>query len=184
MTSQSKNITAKLESNNSSDSEELLNSYRPSVPIYIYRQLVQELEETKINLEQITVKNKTLMEKNELLQQEVIKIISCSQNLQTMLEDKSQEKHNASDSQTNQVLITTDKGKSTILFPTESPLAEVSSSVNEEEILEVEYRSLNLPDQDANDIQSFWLVVLIIFLILTCFFGSIFVANNFIKNNK
>jgi cell division protein FtsB len=163
------------------------NHYRPSVPIYVYRQLVQELEKTKVNLQTLEIQNEALRAQNEELKAEVLQILNSAQNLRYILENNPKNQSQLK-SKSHKIVVETEKGASTIWLATQSPLAEVSypTSSFDDGILEVGDGESH-PQKDAlkkQEIRGLWPIILLIFLILTCFLGSFLVVNSFLKNHN
>lgn len=184
MALQSNDFTQKPKNDLSSHLLKEGNSYRPSVPIYVYRQLVEELDKTKLNLETLKNQNQALIAQNQALKEEVATIIDSTQNLQNILENKD----SLLKSPKNRLVTESKKGFSKILLTTESPLAEIPSPevAKEEHILEVEYTDSIKPSNSGQNkqVKGWWLIILISFLIFSCFLGSFFVAKSFLKDNN
>lgn len=187
-------MTSQLEQNKSTslktstEESENKNNYRPSVPIYVYRQLVEELESTKKDLDTLKNQNQQLITQNQQLQEEVTKIIASAQILQDLLQPKIEISEPKSSLQPDKIVVETEKGSSTILLSNESSLPEVSSKKTpvEEHILEVEYtESTTIKDLvKKGGLSGVSLILLISFLVLSCFVGSFFVAKLLVNNNN
>lgn len=60
-------------------------TYLPSVPIYVYRELAAELQATQAKLDALTAKNKQLVQENQLLRNEVRKVVQSFLHLQKLV---------------------------------------------------------------------------------------------------
>ncbi|MBD2464320.1 hypothetical protein H6G89_25275 [Oscillatoria sp. FACHB-1407] len=58
------------------------NGYAPSVPITVYRELAAELQATKAMMESMTVQNQQLVRQNQLLKQEIERLVQSALTLQ------------------------------------------------------------------------------------------------------
>jgi hypothetical protein len=60
-------------------------TYLPSVPMYVYRELAAELQATQAKLDALTAKNKQLVQENQLLRHEVRKVVQSFLHLQKLV---------------------------------------------------------------------------------------------------
>lgn len=186
MTSNLESQTKSITSETFAQESENASNYRPSVPIYVYRQLVEELEATKINLDALKTQNQELIAKNQKLQEEVTKIVIASQNLRDLLQIKPDIIEPNLSNEPDKIVVETEKGTSTILVANDSALPEVVAKTNpvDEHILEVEYTESNNIKSQKSGIQGIWLIMLIIFLILTSLVGGFFVVKSLVNNDN
>jgi cell division protein FtsB len=168
------------------------NNYPPSVPIYVYRQLVKDLNQAKVNLQSLKVQNEVLRAQNEELKAEVSQILNSAQNMGYILENKAcileQTRKSPLKSKPYQVVAKTEKGSSPFLFATESSWPEGSplKSPFDKQILAVKYTDSH-PRKNSlkkQEIRGLWLIVLITVLILSCFVGSFFVVKSVLKDHN
>ncbi len=61
-------------------------TYPPSVPISVYRELSAELQATQARLDALTNKNKQLVQENQLLRQEITKVVQSFLHLQNLVD--------------------------------------------------------------------------------------------------
>lgn len=61
-------------------------AYRPSVPLSVYRELVQELEATQDRVDTLESQNQHLVKQNKQLRQEIEKVVHLSEQLQQVIE--------------------------------------------------------------------------------------------------
>ena len=143
------------------------NSHLPSVPIYLYRQIAEDLAASKAELENLKSQNKKLVARNQQLKKEVTKIVASAQNVQEIL----QQEIKSNTSKMNSGTPEHNSGRKT------SPLAR--------HILELEYKqphSLKTSNKSSR-IHVSWLIIAIIFISLTFSVGSFFVAKSLLNNN-
>jgi hypothetical protein len=57
-------------------------TYPPSVPLYVYRELAAELQSTQAKLDALTTQNHQLEQENQLLRQEITKVVQSVLHLQ------------------------------------------------------------------------------------------------------
>jgi hypothetical protein len=155
------------------------NNYRPSVPIYIYRQLVKDLEVTKAELETLQSENNKLAAQNQQLKAEVTKIVTSAQNLSAILHDQVK----------NQPPLPLRRGELKVKSSTPAinskALDQNSRSQTAPVRLVWEHNQSHLPKtlEPNSRLNVFWLVVAVIFMVVTCSVGSFFVAKSFLKHN-
>ncbi|MEA5578850.1 hypothetical protein [Anabaena sp. UHCC 0451] len=65
-------------------------SYSPSVPVYVYRELVAELKAVQAKLDVVTNHNHKLAQENQQLRQEINKVVQSCLELQKLLESSPQ----------------------------------------------------------------------------------------------
>ncbi|WGV23780.1 bZIP transcription factor [Halotia branconii] len=61
-------------------------TYPPSVPISVYRELAAELQATQARLDALTNKNQQLVQENQLLRQEITKVVQSFLHLQNLVD--------------------------------------------------------------------------------------------------
>lgn len=66
-------------------SQKRTNSYQPSVPISVYKELAAELQAAKTMVESLKTQNQQLVKQNQQLQQQVEKVVQSAQHLQQIV---------------------------------------------------------------------------------------------------
>lgn len=61
------------------------NTYQPSVPISVYRELAAELQAAQATVESLTSQNQQLVKQNQQLRQQVEKVVQSAQHLQQIV---------------------------------------------------------------------------------------------------
>ena len=64
------------------------NFSRPSVPLSVYRELVQELQATQARIEALEAQNQTIVKQNQQLRQEIEQVLRYAQNLQEVIAER------------------------------------------------------------------------------------------------
>ena len=173
-------------------------NYLPSIPIYVYRQMVEDLAATKAELKTIKSQNKKLAAQNQQLKREVAKIIASTQNLQELLQQEVKiQKHAAREAQHSKACTETfASAKGECVKKSNTPrinlrtLEQNSGRQNsslQKHILELESNqpySVETSDNSSGRINVFWLVIAIIVISLTFSVGSFFVAKSLLNNNN
>lgn len=166
------------------------NNHVPSVPIYVYRQLVEDFNTTKIYLKQLKSENQALKAKNEVLQKELDKIIYSARNIQQIIDSNhfvsagKSEHQFLSESENMEML--TQNNSSNQLFSKQPSQNDIKEQKKEQEyIFEVEGAPQTpLTNKQPKEIKSFWVVIVITLLVLSCSAGAFFLAISFIQNQN
>lgn len=69
-------------------------AYSPSVPLSVYRDLAGELQAAEAMLDALTAQNKQLVQENQLLRQEITKVVQSFSHLQNLVDTSPATKHN------------------------------------------------------------------------------------------
>lgn len=69
-------------------------TYSPSVPLSVYRDLAGELQAAEAMLDAITAQNKQLVQENQLLRQEIAKVVQSFSHLQNWVDTSTTASHN------------------------------------------------------------------------------------------
>jgi len=69
-------------------------TYSPSVPLSVYRDLAGELQSAEAMLDALTVQNKQLVQENQLLRQEITKVVQSFSHLQKLVDTSPATSHN------------------------------------------------------------------------------------------
>jgi hypothetical protein len=157
------------------------NNYRASVPLCIYREIVQDWEATKAELESLKDKNRQLMSQNEELREEIAKILTSAHNLE-QIRQKCQETLDFSPVPQHQRETPSQQENTSPIPPNlDNP---GDNSVNPEYVMEVDSHSLpSSHSSKRSEINVFGLILAIVFIILGCTAASFLVAKFIIKNN-
>ncbi|NET06560.1 MAG: hypothetical protein F6K16_18030 [Symploca sp. SIO2B6] len=172
-------------------------SYRPSVPISVYRELAAELQTARARLESLNNQNQQLVKQNQLLHQEVEKVVKSAQHLQQVVASlKPVSQHGKSSDgsaipspsppATTAPLPRNTTATPEVEFPRESHQSETNTSPYGETLVfeqeEERYRRPN-SSEGSSDVSGWLLVVVIITILLTAF-GSGFLLVKWLSNNN
>ncbi|MGI8504053.1 MAG: hypothetical protein ACR2LR_23400 [Hassallia sp.] len=69
-------------------------AYSPSVPLSVYRDLAEELKAADAMLDALTAQNKQLVQENQLLRQEITKVVQSFSHLQNLVDTSPATSHN------------------------------------------------------------------------------------------
>lgn len=69
-------------------------AYSPSVPLSVYRELAGELQAAEAMLDALTAQNKQLVQENQLLRQEITKVVQSFSHLQNLVNTSPATNHN------------------------------------------------------------------------------------------
>jgi cobalamin biosynthesis Mg chelatase CobN len=69
-------------------------AYSPSVPLSVYRDLAGELQAAEAMLNAFTAQNKQLVQENQLLRQEIAKVVQSFSHLQNLVDTSATANHN------------------------------------------------------------------------------------------
>lgn len=69
-------------------------AYSPSVPLSVYRDLAGELQAAEAMLDALTAQNKQLVQENQLLRQEISKVVQSFSHLQKLVDTSATANHN------------------------------------------------------------------------------------------
>ena len=179
-------------------SPESSNSYSPSVPISLYREVTAELQAAQAMLDSLKTHNQQLVQQNQQLRREVETVIQVSQQLQQVVNSAQSvtqtgmpqmpsvkfnfsvepEPRAAATSETNSALPQAPPAPQTVSFPFPLPEPEptapsMSQPLPEQlftEVPEIPYRVRSKPKK-ASDLNGLWLAIAI-FLIVIAAFGA------------
>ncbi|MDF5708753.1 MAG: hypothetical protein PUP90_14090 [Nostoc sp. S4] len=174
-------------------------AYPPSVPLSVYRELSMELQATQARLDALTTKNQQLVQENQLLRQEITKVVESFSHLQNFVNSYAIfTEHQASQA--------SGKVKSTAKQPvTQAPppqqvsrrrppqkrRQEFSTPVIENfsipqpvfiEEQEVSYYSTAKPD--AKEVSGWWLIITILLIMLTAFTAGYLIVRPLFEHQK
>lgn len=186
-------------------SPENSNSYSPSVPISLYREVTAELQAAQAMLDSLKTHNQQLVQQNQQLRREVETVVQVSQQLQqvvnsaqsvtqTGMPQMPSVKFNFSveppppapaTSQTNSAV---PQPPQTVAFPFPLPEAQpiatpMPETVPEKlftEVAEIPYRVRSQPKK-TSDLSGLWLAIAIFLIVIAAFGGGYLVVRPLLK---
>ncbi|MEG4288267.1 hypothetical protein Q5692_05505 [Microcoleus sp. C2C3] len=179
-------------------SPENSNTYSPSVPISLYREVTAELQAAQAMLDSLKTHNQQLVQQNQQLRREVETVVQVSQQLQQVVNSAQSvtqtgmpqmpsvkfnfsvepESPAPATSQTNSALPQAPPAPQTVAFPFPLPEPEPTAASMPQplpeqlftEVPEIPYRLRSKPKK-ASDLSGLWLAIAI-FLIVIAAFGA------------
>ncbi|MEH2180018.1 hypothetical protein [Nostoc sp.] len=182
-------------------------AYPPSVPLSVYRELSTELQAVQARLNALTIQNQQLAQENQLLRQEITKVVESFSRLQNFVDShttpsyhqvnqasgdvKSAAKQPVTQAHPPQqvyrsrpsVVPKTPREKSRQDFST--PVMEVNFPIPEPVFIEeqqVSYYSTTEPD--VKELNGWWLIITILLIMLTAFSAGYFVVRPLFEHQK
>lgn len=183
-------------------------AYPPSVPLSVYRELSIELQATQAKLHALTTKNQQLAQENQLLRQEITKVVESFSHLQKFVDSHTAPGYHqvpqASSDVKNAAKVPVTQGRSRQQVsrshppvipktPPEKthrqdfspPVMEMNFAIPEPVFIEeqqVSYYSTTEPD--AKGINGWWLIITILLIMLTAFSAGYFVVRPLFEHQK
>ncbi|MEG4572909.1 hypothetical protein QUA56_09440 [Microcoleus sp. N3A4] len=189
-------------------SPENSNSYSPSVPISLYREVTAELQAAQAMLDSLKTHNQQLVQQNQQLRREVETVVQVSQQLQQVVNSAQSltqtgmpqmppVKFNFSvepaplapaTSQTNSALPQAPPAPGTVSFPFPLPEAEPTASSMPQplpeklftDVPEIPYRLRSKPKK-ASDLSGLWLAIAIFLIVIAAFGAGYLVVRPLLK---
>ncbi|MEH2083318.1 MAG: hypothetical protein V7K89_26090 [Nostoc sp.] len=182
-------------------------AYPPSVPLSVYRELSTELQAVQARLNALTIQNQQLAQENQLLRQEITKVVESFSRLQNFVDShttpsyhqanqasgdvKSAAKQPVTQARPPQqvsrsrpsVVPKTPREKSRQDFST--PVMEMNFPIPEPVFIEeqqVSYHSTTEPD--VKELNGWWLIITILLIMLTAFSAGYFVVRPLFEHQK
>ncbi|MDH6060170.1 hypothetical protein NWP17_06925 [Chrysosporum bergii ANA360D] len=153
-------------------------TYSPSVPLYVYRELATELKLTQAKLDVLTSQNHQLEEENQLLREEISKVIQSVLHLQKLIDSSPQRKHNQVNHVTHQIKTPPQESsprpsvvKQTRPDPHFSAPQEINHPTMPETYLIEEEQVKYSPgrEKEVKEFSGWWLAMTIVLIMLTAF---------------
>jgi len=183
-------------------------AYPPSVPLSVYRELSTELQAAQARLNALTTQNQQLAQENQLLRQEITKVVESFSHLQNFVNShtipnyhqapqasgdvKSATKQPVRQAPPRQqvsrphppVVLKAPPGKSH-RQDFARPVMEINFPIPEPVFIEeqqVSYYSTTQPD--AKELNGWWLIITILLIMLTAFSAGYFVVRPLFEHQK
>ncbi|BDI16433.1 hypothetical protein ANSO36C_22350 [Nostoc cf. commune SO-36] len=183
-------------------------AYPPSVPLSVYRELSTELQAAQVRLNALTTQNQQLAQENQLLRQEITKVVESFSHLQNFVDSQATFNYHQATQATSEVRVTA-KQPVTQARPRQqvsrshpsvvpktppeksrrqgfsTPAMEMNFSIPEPVFIEeqqVSYYSTTEPD--AKGINGWWLIITILLIMLTAFSAGYFVVRPLFEHQK
>ncbi|MBG1271080.1 hypothetical protein [Nostoc sp. WHI] len=183
-------------------------AYPPSVPLSVYRELSAELQATQARLHALNTTNQQLAQENQLLRQEITKVVESFSHLQKFVDSnatpsyhratqasgdvKSAAKQRVTEAHPHQQVFHSRPPVVPKAPPEKSrrqdfstPVMEINFPIPQQVFIEeqqVSYYSTTEPD--VKGLNGWWLIITILLIMLTAFSAGYFVVRPLFENQK
>ncbi|MEH2249918.1 hypothetical protein [Nostoc sp.] len=176
-------------------------AYPPSVPLSVYKELSTELQAVQARLNALTTQNQQLAQENQLLRQEITKVVESFSHLQKFVDfhatQASGDVKSAAKQPVTQVRprqqVSRSRPSVVPKAPPEksrrqdfsTPVMEMNFPIPEPVFIEeqqVSYYSTTEPD--AKEVSGWWLIMTILLIMLTAFSAGYFVVRPLFEHQK
>ena len=183
-------------------------AYPPSVPLSVYRELSTELQAAQARLNALTTQNQQLAQENQVLRQEIIKVVESFSHLQNFVDSYvTPSYHQATQASSGVKSVAKQPGTQTpqpqqVAHPRppvvskappekshrqnfSTPVMEINFPIPQPVFVEeqqVSYYSTTEPD--AKGLNGWWLIITILLIMLTAFSAGYFVVRPLFEHQK
>ena len=173
-------------------------TYPTSVPLYVYRELAAELHSIQAKLDTLTSKNHQLEQENQLLRQEITKVVQSFSHLQKFVNSGSQPSHPPATHATGKVKKSAPAARPRQQASRQRPpvvhetshYSEFSAPVEMQPIPEtffIEEQEVNYyspMEKEINEFSGWWLAITILLMMLTAFGAGYLVVRPLFENQN
>lgn len=171
------------------------NSYSPSVPISVYRELADELQAARTLMDSLKTQNQQLVKQNQQLRQEVEKVIQSAQHLQYVIDSfkpgggvevpRSQYSKSSEPRSTMPPSARTANSPDFEFAPPSYSSEPPSSPYRETVVIEEESRPRRTPPPESlSDVNGWMLIVAILLIVLTAFGTGFLIVRPLLNNSN
>ncbi|MEH2235990.1 hypothetical protein [Nostoc sp.] len=183
-------------------------AYPPSVPLSVYRELSTELQAAQARLNALTTQNQQLAQENQLLRQEITKVVESFSRLQNFVDSHTTPSYHQATQASGDVKsaakqpVTQARPRQQVSRPSppvvpkappkqsrrqdfSTPVMEINFPIPEPVFIEeqqVSYYSTTEPD--AKGVSGWWLIITILLIMLTAFSAGYFVVRPLFEHQK
>lgn len=155
-------------------------SYRPSVPISVYRELSAELQATQAQLDTLYEQNQKLERYNKQLRQEIAHVLASTQHLEKVMRVMDSSEKAQLPAQIEQPIPSTAPGANGAFLPFPTDLQTPDDLVAEVQ----PPQAVLTPEENAKATNSWLLWILVILLSLTAFGTGFLVVRPLLNNSQ
>ncbi len=184
-------------------------AYPPSVPLSVYRELSTELQAAQVRLNALTTQNQQLAQENQLLRQEITKVVESFSRLQNFVDSHTTPSYHqatqASDDFQNAAKqpVTSARPRQQVSRSRPSVVSKAPSEKSRRQDFSRPVTAMNLPipepvfieeqqvsyyysttEPDAKAISGWWLIITILLIMLTAFSAGYFVVRPLFEHQK
>ncbi|MEH2168267.1 MAG: hypothetical protein V7K41_16765 [Nostoc sp.] len=183
-------------------------AYPPSVPLSVYRELSTELQAVQARLNALTIQNQQLAQENQLLRQEITKVVESFSRLQNFVDSHTTPSYHQANQASGDVKnaakqpvtqarppqqVSRSRPSVVPKTPCEksrrqdfsTPVMEMNFPIPEPVFIEeqqVSYYSTTEPD--VKELNGWWLIITILLIMLTAFSAGYFVVRPLFEHQK
>lgn len=183
-------------------------AYPPSVPLSVYRELSTELQAAQARLNALTTQNQQLAQENQLLRQEITKVVESFSHLQKFVDSHATPSYYQATQASGDVKSAAKQPVTQARPPQQvsrsrppvvpkappeksrrqgfsTPVMEMNFPIPEPVFIEeqqVSYYSTTEPD--AKEVSGWWLIITILLIMLTAFSAGYFVVRPLFEHQK
>jgi hypothetical protein len=166
--------------------------YSPSVPLSVYRDLASELQAVRAKLDVLSTQNQQLLQENQLLKQEIAKTVGSVLHLQKLVD--SQPKGGYRQAPSSSHFKTEPKKPNEAhsekqVFRPRPPVVfsevEMSNPISEPMYIEEQEENYLLDSEpESSQINRFWLIISILFIIVMGFGAGYLIVRPFLESQN
>ncbi|AVH70564.1 hypothetical protein [Nostoc sp. 'Lobaria pulmonaria (5183) cyanobiont'] len=183
-------------------------AYPPSVPLSVYRELSTELQAVQARLNALTIQNQQLAQENQLLRQEITKVVESFSRLQNFVDSHATPSYHQANQASDDVKSAAKQPVTQARPPQQvsrsrpsvvpktppeksrrqdfsTPVMEMNFPISEPVFIEeqqVNYYSTTEPD--VKGINGWWLIITILLIMLTAFSAGYFIVRPLFEHQK
>ncbi|MEA5550514.1 hypothetical protein VB713_05895 [Anabaena cylindrica UHCC 0172] len=183
-------------------------SYSPSVPLHVYRELATELQAIQSKLDVVTTHNQKLSQENQLLRQEITKVIQAFNHLQNLVESSNipiaepKPRINTELKQVSQPPVTAAPPRQQASRPRPPAVTKVPPSKSRREEFSVPIMDMNFPvsetvfveeqevhyyptpESELKGLNGWWLIMTIVLMMITGFGAGYLIVRPLLQNQN
>jgi hypothetical protein len=183
-------------------------TYSPSVPLHVYRELATELQAIQSKLDVVTAHNQKISQENQLLRQEITKVIQAFNHLQKLVESSSIPIAEPKNSTNTETITEPKKLNQPPTTPPRKPVsrprppAEVPPNRSKREEFSVPIMDMNFPvsaaafveerqvryqptpESDLKGLNGWWLILTIVLIMITGFGAGYLVVRPLLQSHN
>jgi hypothetical protein len=183
-------------------------AYPPSVPLSVYRELSAELQAAQARLNALTTQNQQLAQENQLLRQEIIKVVESFSHLQNFADSHTTPNYHQTTQASNgvkstaKVPVTQAPPRQQVAHPRPSVVSKAPPEKSHRQNFSTPVMEMNFPIQepvfiegqqvsyysttesDAKGLNGWWLIITILLIMLTAFSAGYFVVRPLFEHQK
>ncbi|WP_109007513.1 hypothetical protein [Nostoc commune] len=178
----------------------------PSVPLFVYRELSTELQATQAKLHALTTKNQQLVQENQLLRQEITKVVESFSHLQKFVDSHTapgyQQVPQTSSDFKNAAKVPVTQARPPQQYWSHPPVTPKTPPKKSRQDFSPPVMEMNFPiaepvyieeqqvsyypttEPDAKELNGWWLIITILLIMLTAFSAGYFVVRPLFEHQK